>query len=405
MTLANGERLQEAAVAQVESWLRRDAPGNGIVTQEWRPNLKSDGRTAFLGVLLTLARNVQDLSMAIFTAMGHPRRSTQPLEYLFGLGIGHLEHEDHLEPRPQLSLLPHLCNITRLRTYGANLALLCLGFDNLETLEVDFSQPFSDASGWHDEVVEFQPFSLQKVTSLVLHTAWEAITGSHIFGTFFDHIKFPALVQAHVNIVVSHDLGIGYTPMGSFHYLFRALRYYSIDPQELRITVDNDCEKSNRFASRRFEPFDLQDACLGQLHQLHTLCVPAAALVEHSARHHDTPGLVALSLSDLPPNLKHLEILYPNAAALKWLQDTFSTVASNDHGLLTLTLLCDWKWGKPRAWFDRRRAELDGLPFRVIVDIAQDQEEPAGYIDPEDNEVWTMKSADGNRLRALFRED
>jgi hypothetical protein len=384
--------------------LRRDAPGDSFVTEDWRPDLKHGGRTVFLGVLLTLVRNVRDLSMAIFTATGHPRRSTQPLEYLFGMGIGHLEHEDHLEPRPRLNLLPPFCKITRLRTYGANFALLCLGFDNLKTLEVDFSQPYIDASGWHDEVVEFHPLSLPKVTCLVLHTTWEAVTGLHIFSTFFDHIKFPALVQVHVNIV-SHGLGVGYTPMGSFHYLFRALGYHSIDSQELRITMDNNCETSDHFALRRFRPFDLQDACLRQLHRLHTLCVPAVALVEHSVHHHDTLGVVALSLSDLPPSLKHLEILYPNAATLKWLQDTFSEVAPNAHGLLTLTLLCDWKWGKPRAWFDRRRADLDSLPFRVIVDIAQDEKEIVGYIDPEDYGIWETHSVDGTWLGALFGED
>jgi hypothetical protein len=148
MPLNNWTRLEEAALAHTKSLERRSAPGVSAMVRQWRPDLQRGAQTAYLGVLLSLIKNVKDLAITILVEKGSPRRSLQPLERLFGLSIGWGDGL-YMDPKPHLRLLPDLSkNVRRLQTSGANLALLCLGFDNLEILEVDLSQWTRDGT-WY----------------------------------------------------------------------------------------------------------------------------------------------------------------------------------------------------------------------------------------------------------------
>lgn len=294
-----------------------------------------------------------------------------------------------------------------MKTFGVNLSLLWLGFENLKTLEVDVAQPCDDCPSSDHVATTYHSFSLPKVTSLILRSTWEYIPKENSFGDFFEYIELPALIQVHLNLA-SHGFEIQRIPAGSFHHLLQRLENYDIQPQNLRITIDNDLEKSSSTPFCPFLPFDPRDGCLRRFQKLHAMSVPALALVAHSVHHHETPLPAyggALTLDDLPPTLTHLEIMYPNAVTLDWLQDTFTTVTSSNHGVSTLTLLCGWTWGKPPAWFQHRRHILDGLSVRVVVDIAPGEKKPTGYIDPETSGIWEASCADGSWLGALFTED
>jgi hypothetical protein len=170
MHLNNWTRLEEAALAHTKSLERRSAPGVSAMVRQWRPDLRRGAQTAYLGVLLSLIKNVKDLAITILVEEGSPRRSLQPLERLFGLSIGWGDGL-YMDPKPHLRLLPDLSkNVRRLQTSGANLALLCLGFDNLEILEVDLSQWTRDGT-WYvceNEKVELHPCTLPKVACFIL---------------------------------------------------------------------------------------------------------------------------------------------------------------------------------------------------------------------------------------------
>ena len=402
MRLANGTRLKDASLQEAKCLERNSAPGVSSMIRNWRRALRSGAQTAYVGLLFFLLTSIKDISITIYVEDGKPTRTVQPLEHLFGLSIGGYEDELQADPRPHLPLIPHMRHVTRLKTSGANLALLCLGFENLETLEIDLSQSLRSVSGpyWMNDVVDMDPCSLPNVHSLVIHIDWDKRIGKDCIQSLFEAIYFPELSHVYCSLY-NHDIRHHWNPEGSFAFL--QLAFEPVEPllQELTISVGNDIGKFSPDILCRFSPCTPD---LRRFERLHTMCVPSAALVNHSIHHNDTPVDVPLLLNDMPPKLKHLTILYPNAQTLDWLHDTFGANGHDEPVLQTLTLSCAWDWGKPPTWFERRRDLLDSFPVKVIVDVIQGQKKPADYVDVEADGLWDIQSGDDDWLSGLFSE-
>jgi hypothetical protein len=221
----------------------------------------------------------------------------------------------------------------------------------------------------------------------------------------FEEIELPGLSHIHFDLI-NHTRKTVYEPVcDTSQHLIRILDQNSIQAQNLSITVNNELNRSSNQALCHFEPFDPREGSLQRLEHLHTMCVPSVALVMHAVHHNDESEAEVLTLGDLPPNLKHLKILYPAAPTLNWLSKFFARVAPGELKLQTLTLLCDWRWGKHPAWFERRRDLLDDLPLKVIIAVAPGDKMPEGFVDSEVSGLLDVQTEEEDLLAGLFGAD
>ncbi|KAF2821678.1 hypothetical protein CC86DRAFT_99338 [Ophiobolus disseminans] len=400
MRLESGLRLEDAALDCSRRLERSSPSGVSSMIRLWRSDLRNGAQAAYLGVLLSLLTNVNDISITIYTEEGEDRKTVQPLERLFGLSVGGWDDEKHMDPRPHLPLLPSTRNVTRLKISGANMALLGLGFEGLEILEADLTQTIKSRNGgtrWTNELVNMDPFLLPKVHTVVLDADWYCMDDGSV-QSLFDAAHFPQLLRIQYNM---HNRWTVYTwhPYGTFTSFLEIIGDTRSQLQEFTINVVTNLKKSNPSILSQIEPFDPIYCRLKHFERLHTVYVPSSALVHHYAHANDHLNLTAIALGDLPPNLTHLTILYPKAQTLEWIRDTFVTAGCT---LQTLTLSCAWEFGKSPSWFERRRAILDDLPCRVIVNAIEGQKEPEDYSDGEAGALWDEQQTDGDWLAGLF---
>jgi hypothetical protein len=271
MRIINGTRLETACIKHTRDVERNSPPVIGSMIRQWRPMLQRGAQTAYVGVLLSMLDHVENLSLTILCEEGHPRKSTRPLERLFGLSVG-TRNEDKGKPRPYLPLLPSMRRVTWLKTSGANIALLCLGFDDLRILEVDFLQSYevnSKHASWRNELVILRPSSLPQLQSIVIHSEGDNLMlHAYCIRHLFDKFLVPRLLR--VDLVLSRipikfldePYSVFNRSLGDFHKLIRALILVSIHLQDLRITVSSDRSRFNLATLHRFQPFDLTKVLL-----------------------------------------------------------------------------------------------------------------------------------------------
>jgi hypothetical protein len=402
MRLKDGTRLEDVSLNHYRSLMRSSAPGISAMVQDWRPSLRNGDQTAYLGVLLSLLVGIKDLAITIYNEDGSPMRSSEPLERLFGLSTEIRRANMGIAPRPHLPLITHMRNVTQLKTASANLALLSLGFENLRSLEINFTESKDPSRYCINEMVGLYPCSLPKVQSLKIHIYWEDLLeeSDAELDRFFINCHFPKLTQLHVNLSQSYSINLG-LQLGSIYYLLEGLETVMSSVQKFTLSVSNDRSCFTSTAFHQIRPLDPTDGMLKAYGRLHTLSVPNVVLVNPGVHGYDTYSTTPLTLDDLPPSLKHLTISYPSAETLDWLLDTFNMADHVHSEVQTVTLLCAWDWGKPPSWFHHRRKVLDSLPVRVIVGVVQGQKEPEDYIDKEIG-LFDAQTNEADLLVGLF---
>ncbi|KAF2029933.1 hypothetical protein EK21DRAFT_89354 [Setomelanomma holmii] len=409
MRMDDGTRLEEACVDHVRCIEQNGAPRISAMIQKWRLRLRSGAQTAYVGVLLSLLVNLKDIAITIYTEEGLPRRTFTPLERLFRLSVGAFYQDDgsHLKLRPHLPLFPTTRDVTRLRTTGANLAILCLGFANLQILEVDLQQSNCSRSNgahlnWENGTTEFQPRALLKVHTINFDSDWEALLVGYRVRHLLETIRFPSLRHFFFSIVRGPTQHL--EQYGNFRTFFESIQPIATQLERVAIDVGGDRTNFSMSCLNAFKPVDLGEGDLFRFSSLQVLRIPSAAFVGRCRTDHTGRVSVPPRLDDLGPYLEHLDITYPDGVTLEWLQNMFATLDVNQVRLRLISLSCAWDCGKPPSWFERRRHLLDNLPCPVVIGVVPGQKQPDGYVDKEVTGIWHASLAEGVWLDALFEE-
>ncbi|KAH7064427.1 hypothetical protein BKA63DRAFT_173343 [Paraphoma chrysanthemicola] len=404
LLLANNTRLQYACVRYVMGMKSSIADETICMIRKWQSRLYSDAEVAYVGAVLALSPNVRDITMTIYTKEESVLVTNRPLEQLFGW-CGDVDHSD---PWSCLPLLPSMRNVTRLKTPGMSLSLLHLGFDALELLEVDLTQ----GAEVHRELGAYlnnQDVGLDeccppRLRSIIVHLWWYGMlygSTSTFLRRLFEELRAPNL--HHIRFAVAGSpKQWSCIPHATFGRFASGLNPVRNSLRTLTVELDNDGDTINFKEALLCLRLDgpPEKATLQQFESLHTLELPSSTLAGHSLHHHDPTSLDVFNIYTMPPKLKHLIILHPNAATLLWLQENFTATNIPDTSLELVTLLCGWDLGKPTTWFERRRLLLDSFPVRVAIEVLPGQRKPEGFVDKEVADVWCTDAWDSPPLLA-----
>ncbi|KAH7075048.1 hypothetical protein FB567DRAFT_553327 [Paraphoma chrysanthemicola] len=404
LLLANNTRLQYACVRYVMGMKSSIAHETLWMIRNWQSRLYSDAEVAYVGAVLALSTNVRDITMTIYNKEESYLVTDRPLDLLFGW-VGDV---DHSNPWSCLPVLPSMRNVTRLKIPGMSLSVLHLGFDALEVLEVDLTlgaEVHRDLGAYfNNQDVGLHQCCPPRLRSIVVHLWWYGMlygSTSTFLGRFFEELRAPNL--DHIRFAVAGSpRQWSCIPHATFGRLASGLKPIRNSLRTLTVDLDNEGDtidfKAALLCLRLEGP--PERATLQQFENLHTLKLPSSTLAVHALHHHDPTSVYVFNMYTMPPKLKHLIILHPNAATLLWLKEIFTAANVPKTGLELVTLLCAWDLGKPTTWFERRRSLLDTFPVRFVVRVLPGQRKPEGFVDKEVADVWRTDAWDSPPLLA-----
>jgi len=363
----DGVRVVAAAIDAINS--SRVYDGSRTL---WTINLGALVQTAYAGLLLLLATNLQRLECRVVSSYGEIRPEHDLLGKLFFLPQNGTDNDIS-------SIVSSLNfnNIKQLSLTGTQVDFLAFRFPELRELEVDFvvGGPDLGNTGWGWSCSTIFPglpphYTVPPVGhlhKLLLRTDWEDLQSPFLTNTCTARL----MSYLRCAIIEEVDFRVDHSPrlemhhlLGSWEWIIRDLFPVQTKIKSLTLGVSDNPEYFDLACLRRFEPI----TTLRHFTALRDLCLPQQALI------HRDYGKMAYQKPDLgrifPPSLQKVTIEWPDRKIVDWMAELVTTKLVGGHDITSLTFICDNVFGVAATWLKRQEQMLsEAGKAGIVVDI------------------------------------